>query len=341
MAWTTPASYAVSEVLAAAKLNTHVRDQLRYLKGLDGAVALESDVSVGLGTGTRSVSVNGAAAAWRSVNYLTNSSSRWIVGANPTPEGGANTGSDYAIGRYTDAGAFVDSVLTLTRATGAALFADTISVASTGGTGLGGVWMDAAPGTHRAFTGLTSGGVSPWRVFSSALGGDVFTLNLNTGDGALSGSLQVAGACFVTGTANLNLDATTGDLIARKQLRPVSDNTLSLGVTGLRWTAVWAANGSIQTSSRATKQILGVVNPAEAMASLRGLPVYRFHYLKGDGEADTDFVHTGPMAEEMPAGMMVQPGAVSGQSTAGYLTAALLDVDARLAALEAKQQEAA
>jgi hypothetical protein len=36
----------------------------------------------------------------------------------------------------------------------------------------------------------------------------------------------------------------------------------------------------------------------------------------------------------MPAQMMVQPGAVSGQSTAGYLTAALLDLDARLQKLE-------
>jgi hypothetical protein len=38
MAWTTPASWTTSEVVTAAKLNTHVRDNLQYLKDvLDGA----------------------------------------------------------------------------------------------------------------------------------------------------------------------------------------------------------------------------------------------------------------------------------------------------------------
>lgn len=46
MAWTTPDSYSVGEILAAAKLNTHLRDNLRYLKGLDGAVTIESPLTV-------------------------------------------------------------------------------------------------------------------------------------------------------------------------------------------------------------------------------------------------------------------------------------------------------
>lgn len=42
MAWTTPKTWAISEVLTAANFNTHVRDNLRFLKGLDGTIAFEA-----------------------------------------------------------------------------------------------------------------------------------------------------------------------------------------------------------------------------------------------------------------------------------------------------------
>lgn len=45
MAWTTPASYSVGEVVTASKLNTHVRDNLRYLKGLDGAFSIDAQMT--------------------------------------------------------------------------------------------------------------------------------------------------------------------------------------------------------------------------------------------------------------------------------------------------------
>lgn len=38
MAWTAPASYSVAEIVTAAKLNTHIRDNFDYLKGNAGAV---------------------------------------------------------------------------------------------------------------------------------------------------------------------------------------------------------------------------------------------------------------------------------------------------------------
>ena len=50
MAWTTPATYATNEVLASSKLNTHVRDNLRYLKGLDGDTNLGASLTVDGGT---------------------------------------------------------------------------------------------------------------------------------------------------------------------------------------------------------------------------------------------------------------------------------------------------
>ena len=56
MAWTTPASWTTSEVVTAAKMTTHVKDNLSYLKGATGTVAfdglLTSISSVAPGNGT-------------------------------------------------------------------------------------------------------------------------------------------------------------------------------------------------------------------------------------------------------------------------------------------------
>lgn len=46
MGWTTPATLVTGDVIQASWANTHVRDNERYLKGLDGAVSIEDDVSV-------------------------------------------------------------------------------------------------------------------------------------------------------------------------------------------------------------------------------------------------------------------------------------------------------
>lgn len=44
MAWTAPRTWVTSEVVTAALMNSAVRDNLRYLKGLDGAITIEDDI---------------------------------------------------------------------------------------------------------------------------------------------------------------------------------------------------------------------------------------------------------------------------------------------------------
>ncbi len=44
MAWTAPRTWVTSEVVTAANMNSAVRDNLRYLKGLDGAITIEDDI---------------------------------------------------------------------------------------------------------------------------------------------------------------------------------------------------------------------------------------------------------------------------------------------------------
>ena len=46
MAWTAPYVWTTGEVVTAAQLNAQLKDNMRYLKGLDGAATFESDLTV-------------------------------------------------------------------------------------------------------------------------------------------------------------------------------------------------------------------------------------------------------------------------------------------------------
>lgn len=46
MAWTSPRTYVAGEVITAAIFNDHIRSNLRYLKGLDGSVTIDNDLTV-------------------------------------------------------------------------------------------------------------------------------------------------------------------------------------------------------------------------------------------------------------------------------------------------------
>lgn len=67
MAWTAPASYSVSEIVTAAKLNTHIRDNLDYLKGNAGLITIANGVDV---VGTLRASGNASPVAGAGVEFL-------------------------------------------------------------------------------------------------------------------------------------------------------------------------------------------------------------------------------------------------------------------------------
>jgi hypothetical protein len=56
MGWTAPAAigtdWSVGEVATAAKMNSHLSDNLRYLKGLDGAVSIDDRLTIPVTSGT-------------------------------------------------------------------------------------------------------------------------------------------------------------------------------------------------------------------------------------------------------------------------------------------------
>lgn len=51
MAWTVPPAVAVGDILTATYINTNIKDNLRYLKGIDGPTVLEDRLTIPLTSG--------------------------------------------------------------------------------------------------------------------------------------------------------------------------------------------------------------------------------------------------------------------------------------------------
>lgn len=82
-------------------------------------------------------------------------------------------------------------------------------------------------------------------------------------------------------------------------LRPVTDNAFTLGASGNRWSAVWAANGTIQTSDERTKT--DISNSVLGLDFVRTLRPVSFKYIEGGREV------TGQVDGEQPT-FIVRPG---------------------------------
>ena len=107
------------------------------------------------------LNVNGAAGTARGVRFFTASIQRWSVIATNAAEGGANSGSDFSINRYDDAGTFIDAPLSISRVSGNVTFSNTLFVpnqvigSDTATTAY--LTIDGAAGTQRPIQWLTAG----------------------------------------------------------------------------------------------------------------------------------------------------------------------------------------
>jgi hypothetical protein len=125
MAWTAPATWSVSEVVLASKMNLHVRDNLKYLKGQAGAVAIEDALMIG----------SAAAPGYQAHVFATDSTATrtGAIGAEAAIENGSTGGVRSAGLRFraADTGATVRSAARILGSFAAATFADTQLVLQT------------------------------------------------------------------------------------------------------------------------------------------------------------------------------------------------------------------
>jgi hypothetical protein len=128
-------------------------------------------------------------------------------------------------------------------------------------------------------------------------------------------------------------------------LLPQQDNAMALGGSSNRFTAVYAVNGTIQTSTRAAKEGETPVAAAAALAAIKATPVVRFKYQRpppppgvpapsGPDPVGTEQI--GFIAEDADPMLTLEDGvSVNAQHTASVTILALQALLSRVEALEA------
>lgn len=88
------------------------------------------------------------------------------------------------------------------------------------------------------------------------------------------------------------VDATSGQVSVAGSLHPASDNAQTLGASGARWSAVWSATGTIQTSDERQKTFIA---PSDLGLDFIGaLRPVRFRWARDDGRT-----HYGLLAQQV------------------------------------------
>ena len=130
-------------------------------------------------------------------------------------------------------------------------------------------------------TTRTTGGGTPYTALAV---GDAYA--------ALYGRDAGLGAQVIANGTGVQLyPAGAGEIDCGAVTRPAFDNAYTLGKSGARWSAVWAANGTIQTSDARDKADVQPIEPAAAHRFLQLLAPVTFRWLLG-----------GMRVEEVPDG---------------------------------------
>lgn len=114
-------SYTDAGVFKATPFSIDRASGVTTITDLNVSNYIRSGVDVGTNDGTYvSLDINGSAAFGRMLRYRTAGVTRWEIGADNSAESGSNTGSNYDINRYSDAGSYIDTPFTILRDTGLA-----------------------------------------------------------------------------------------------------------------------------------------------------------------------------------------------------------------------------
>lgn len=199
--------------------------------------------TLGDGTGTPVVSINGATAVNRDITYRTAGSRRWAFRCNNTAEAGANAGSDFALTAFDDTGSTLVVALTVTRATGLLTLGAGLTVpgAVSLTTASSGLTISKTTGTTLVVSSTTD--ATTTTAASVTLAG-----GLAVAKAIISGSLGVNAAPSQTFTAQ------TTAFVPGVQVQGISNETSALAaarwannVNGPRWFLAKSRGASVGT----------------------------------------------------------------------------------------------
>lgn len=217
-------------------------------------VHLDEGTVVGDGTGYTPLFINGAAGQSRSVILQTNGSYRWEFCASNGVESGSNAGSNFEFNSYDDSGSYLDTPLSINRATSVATVRE-LSVTKYGSNA--NLYLSSSGGSGRNWL-LASGTNGTFSVYDAT--GSITTLNLaSTGvlrtrqnAGANEGFVIARHWCHLT--ADYTLTSTTS---AQKLFNTTSNGRLTLPTGVYEFEMMVYVTTMSSTSGNATVSLLG------------------------------------------------------------------------------------
>lgn len=231
------------------------------------------------------VTVKGAAGIARGYYLYTNATARWAIEENGGTESGSNAGSDFALSRYNDAGTFIETVLSIPRATGVPSFTKGIIINGNN------INLNGAQNTSKSIFFGNTGNVGRWSVFADSVtesgsnaGCDFhisryndagtfidnpITIERSTGTVSIKGrGTNVAPSAGTIGEI-LTSTASGTSITSSSQL-----NAVTLGLTA----GVWDVSGVVNYIPAATTNFLraqqGISTTSNTMAGLGSFTTY-------------------------------------------------------------------
>lgn len=184
------------------------------------------------------VAINGAAGTNRPLRFTTGGTYRWNIIADNEPEIGTDAGSNFAIGRFNDAGTFVDTPFSINRQSGEVILTKLPYVA---GKKLGYLGVPQNIQNGNAIIGPSDVGFHLYH--SSATTGHTYTVSSNSGfnrgDAIVIINAPFSAPLTITGASGVTIYAADGTSVSgSKTLAACSSATLIYVETG-----VWMISG--------------------------------------------------------------------------------------------------
>lgn len=223
------------------------------------AVDQNGDLTLGYNTLSSDLtfSLNSAAATYRALAIKTAGVSRATIGCSSTAESGSNAGCDVVINRYSDAGAFLGTSFTHTRASGLTTLTTsglttTLALQDTG-----------ANGANLALLG--NGATTPNKYIR-----------------CVGGVLQIVNSAYNTPLLYLNDFGASTSMQLQGGFYPTADNAYPVGQASARWSVIYAATGAINTSDQREKT--AIVANTLGLDFVNALPVSQFKFITKHNE---------------------------------------------------------
>jgi len=181
---------------------------------------------------------------------------------------------------------------------------------------VGGTFQSATSGKRVVISGnrleaYDSGGVLRFRIDNDDSNGTILFY-----DSAATLKGGIIASDLSAGAGSMSFAGVGGYIYFNQQIKtnggivPEVDNSVTCGATGLRWSEVWAANGTIQTSDARFKDFLDYMPGIEFIKRLNPMA-----YTWKKSESDDTRIHFGFAAQEVED---VLPDMVYGDEENGY-----------------------